>query len=346
VQVPEMSTIWLWIGFLLFVFVLLALDLGVFHREAHVVRPREALIWTGIWVLLGLSFSGVVYLLYDGHILGIGLDVGQELTGSLAMVQYLTGYVVEKSLSVDNIFVIAMIFSHFNVPAKLQHRVLFWGIIGALVLRGAMILAGAALIRKFVWMNYVFGTILIWTAVKMLILRNEETEPEENFLVLMARRFFSVSKDYEGEKFFTMVDGRRALTPLFLVLVVVEGTDVLFALDSIPAIFGVTQDPFLVFTSNIFAILGLRCLYFALAHVLGLFRYLKMSLVFVLAFVGVKMIIAHHYPIPAWVSLAFILGILAVGVAASLMASRRDPVPLASPPIDPGRSGNEDEPVD
>ena len=322
---------WLWIGFIAAVLVMLAIDLGVFHRRTHVVKVTEAAIWTTVWVALALVFNVAVYYLYENHIFGIGATVGDELTGKQAALQFFTGYVIEKSLSLDNIFVIALIFTYFGVRAEYQHRVLFWGILGALVMRGVMIAAGTALIHRFNWITYVFGTLLILTAVKMLIARHDNLEPDKNPLVRLARRLYPVSDDFDGQRFFTRVDGRRAITPLFLVLLVVESTDMLFAIDSIPAIFAVTRDPFLVFTSNVFAILGLRSLYFVLAGVMDKFRYLKMSLVFLLAYVGVKMLLAHHFPIPTTASLAIIGGILSVGVLASLLAGHRDTAPLVSP---------------
>ncbi|MCA9735479.1 MAG: TerC family protein [Deferribacteres bacterium] len=324
-------TIWLWIGFLLFVLFMLALDLGVFHRKIHVIKIREAMMWSAFWIVLALLFNALLYAMYENHWLGIGTEVGHRLNGRVAALQFFTGYVIEKSLSLDNIFVIALIFAYFKVPAIYQHRVLFWGILGALVLRGIMIAAGAALIQRFSWMIYVFGVFLILTAVKMLIARHDNLEPDKNPIVKLVRRLYPVSSEFDGQNFFTMKNGRRAATPLFIALVVVESSDVLFAVDSIPAIFAVTLDPFIIFTSNVFAILGLRSLYFALAAMMEKFRYLKMSLVFILAYVGVKMLISHKFPIPAWVSLAIIGGILAVGVLASIRGNRLDTARLASP---------------
>jgi tellurite resistance protein TerC len=321
----------IWVSFVVLVVLLLALDLGVFHRSNRVIRAREALLWTLFWVVLSLLFNGVIYFMYEHHWLGIGAEIGHKLTGSQAALQYFTGYVLEKSLSLDNIFVIAMIFSYFNVPLALQHRVLFWGIVGALIMRGLMILGGAALISRFHWMTYIFGAALILTAIKMLITRHDSIEPEKNLFVRLARRLFVVTDSYHDRHFMVSIRGRRALTPLFIALVVIESTDVMFALDSIPAIFAVTRDPFIVFTSNIFAILGLRSLYFALAAIMHRFRYIKMSLVFVLAYVGVKMLLANHHPIPTGVSLAIIGGIIFVGAAASIYAGKRDTAPLTSP---------------
>jgi tellurite resistance protein TerC len=324
-------TIFLWIGFLVFVLLMLALDLGVFHRKAHIINVREALLWSAFWIMLALLFNILVYYMYEYHWLGIGKQIGHELGGKKAALQFLTGYIVEKSLSLDNIFVIAMIFAYFKVPAIYQHRVLFWGILGALIMRGIMIAAGAALIQRFSWTVYIFGAFLIFTAVKMLIVRHDNLEPDKNPLVKLARRLYPVSKDFDGQRFFTIVNGRQAVTPLFIALLVVESSDVLFAVDSIPAIFAITLDPFIVFTSNVFAILGLRSLYFALAAMIEKFRYLKMSLVFILAYVGVKMLITHHYPIPAWVSLTIIGGILSVGILASVYGGKRDTARLLLP---------------
>jgi len=296
-----------WIAFITLVLVMLAIDLGVFNREAHVVSMRES-----------LAFNVLIYFAYEEHWLGIGKHVGHDLGGRQAAIQFFTGYVIEKSLSIDNIFVIALIFTFFKVPEKYQHRTLFWGIIGALVLRGAMIAAGSALIERFDWIVYVFGGLLIYTATRMMVGQHDKMDPDNSWLVRVARRFYRVTNSFDGAKFFTEVDGQRAATLLFVVLLAVEGADVLFAVDSIPAIFAVTRDPFLVFTSNIFAILGLRALYFTLAAALHKFRYVQISLVFLLAFIGVKMMLAHHFPIPAWVSLCVIGGILSVGVLASI----------------------------
>jgi len=325
-------SILVWAGFIAIILLLLALDLGVFHRRSHVVRASEAAIWTTVWVVCALLFNVAVYFLYEHQVFGIGREIGHALTGKQAALQFFTGYVIEKSLSLDNIFVIAVVFAYFGIPPMFQHRVLFYGILGALVMRGAMIAAGAVLIQQFWWVTYAFGGLLILTAVKMLITRHDNVHPERNPLVRLARRLYPVSAELDGQRFFTRVDGKRAITPLLLVLLVVESTDVLFAIDSIPAIFAVTQDPFIVFTSNVFAILGLRALYFVLASVMDRFRYLKLSLVLLLAYVGVKMLLAHHYPIPTVTSLAIIGGILGAGVLASVLAGRRErpAAPMAS----------------
>ncbi len=320
-----------WIGFLVFVLTMVLLDLGVFHRRARPVRVREALAWTVFWVFLALAFNVLVFFLYEEN-WGAGVSVSTyHLSGQAAAAQFLAGYVLEKSLSVDNIFVIAMIFAYFSVPLAQQHRVLFWGILGAVVLRGVMIALGAVLIARFDWVVYIFGGLLLISAVKMLVVRHDNIDPERNLLVRIVRRLYPVSADVRSGRFFVLRNGSRAATPLLLALLLVESSDVLFAVDSIPAVFAVTRDPFLVYTSNIFAILGLRSLYFVLAGFMDKFRYLKMSLVFVLSYVGVKMILSHHYPIPTLVSLAIIGGILSVGVLASLVGTARDTARLASP---------------
>jgi tellurite resistance protein TerC len=314
-----------WVGFLLIIAIFLALDLGVFHKKDSTVSAKSALTWTGIWFLVSCSFNVVVYFGYENHWFGLGTDEGSTADGKTAAIQYFTGYVVEQSLSLDNIFVIALVFRFFKVPGAYQHRVLFWGILGAIVLRVSMILAGALLIQRFSWMTYVFGGILVFTAGKMALDKgDEEFDPENSRIVKTIRKFITISPKLDGHNFFTRVDGKRVATPLFLVLLIVEGTDVVFAVDSIPAIFGVTKDPFLVFTSNIFAIMGLRSLYFALASLLDNFAYLKHSLVVVLGFVGVKMIIAGFgIHIPPLISLGVIVGVLAAGVIASIVFKKK-----------------------
>mgnify|MGYP002639311557 CR=1 FL=1 len=320
-----------WVLFVVFILFLLFLDLGVFHRKDTVIEAKEAILWTIFWIFLALLFNVFIFYAYSYNWVGIGLSATSIQSGNEAAIKYFTGYIIEKSLSLDNIFVIAMIFSYFNVPAKYQHRVLFWGILGALIMRGIMIFAGTALILKFDWMIYVFGGFLILTAIKMLITRHDNIDPEKNILIKIAKRIFPVTVSFEGHKFFSKINQTMAITPLFLVLIVIESTDILFAIDSIPAIFAVTTDPFIVFTSNIFAILGLRSLYFALAALMDKFRFLKMSLVFVLAYVGIKMILSHSYPIPTAISLSIIGTILFVGIAASLVGSKKDTAKLKSP---------------
>jgi tellurite resistance protein TerC len=315
---------WLWIGFIILVVLLLAVDLGVFHAKAHSVTVREALIWSGVWVGLALLFNVFVYFSYEYHWLGLDLPNG-EPDGQAAAVFFLTGYVVEKSLSIDNIFVIALIFSYFAVPSAYQHRVLFCGILGALLLRGAMILAGAVLIQRFHWILYVFGAFLILTAAKMLFAR-QEPDPKNNFLVRLARRLFPVTEHFVGPKFVARTDGQRMLTPLALALLAVESADVMFAVDSIPAIFAITLDPFLVFTSNVFAILGLRSLFFALADIMNRFHYLKLSLAALLALIGVKMLlkdVLRAVPGLTYYTLGAIALVLTAGIVASLLRAKR-----------------------
>ncbi len=317
-------TLILWIGFILLVFAMLALDLGVFHKKHHIIRTREAILWTIFWVILSLIFNVFIYYAYEHHWITSHVPGEEMMDGGEAALKYFTGYIIEKSLSLDNIFVIAMIFSYFKVPGIHQHGVLFWGILGALVMRGIMIAAGTALIQKFTWMIYVFGALLIFTALKMLFTKHEDFEPDNTLLVRWARRLYPVSPHYDEGKFFTKMNQKRAITPLFLVLLVIESTDALFAIDSIPAIFAVTTDPFIVFTSNVFAILGLRSLYFALAAMINKFRYLKSSLVFVLFYVGLKMILSHSIHIPVGLSLGVILAALTAGIAASIFADKKN----------------------
>jgi tellurite resistance protein TerC len=319
----------IWIAFLLLIALVVALDLGVFHRKHSIISLPEALGWTAVWVSLALAFNVGVYYLYELNPSGWDMDT-EQLTGREAAIQFFTGYLVEKSLSIDNVFVIAMVFAHFQVPLAEQHRVLFWGIFGAVVLRGLMIFGGIALIERFDWVVYIFGALLIFSAASMLIMRHDNLAPESNVMVRLVRRVYPVTTEFHGGRFFVPIDGVRHATPLFLALVLVETSDVTFAIDSIPAIFAITHDPFIVFTSNVFAILGLRSLYFVLAGLMEKFRYLKMSLVFLLAYIGVKMLLVHHYPIPNLVSLAVIGGILAVGILASILAGR-DTIALLSP---------------
>ena len=316
-----MSTqFWLWIGFNLFVLAMLAIDLGVFHRKTHIVSLKESLVWTGVWVTLALCFNLCVW----------------HFAGSAKALEFFTGYVIEKSLSVDNVFVFALLFGYFSVPPLYQHKVLFWGILGALVMRAVMIVAGAALITKFAWVIYIFGGFLILTGLKMIFKREEEIHPERNPLVRLFKRIMPVSSDYRGDKFFVRENGVRMATPLFVVLLLVEFTDLIFAVDSIPAIFAVTTDPFIVYTSNVFAILGLRSLYFALAGVMDKFHYLKLGLGVVLSFVGVKMLLAHTaYKIDTLISLTVIVSILAAAVAASLYWPKSAKIPARPEHEDP-----------
>ncbi len=322
--------LWLWVGFNVFVLAMLALDLGVFHRDAHSVSVREAATWSVVWISLSLLFNlGIYFFWHD-------LVPNSTYTNQEAALAFLTGYLIEKSLSVDNIFVFVLIFSYFAVPAMYQHRVLFWGILGALVMRAILIVAGAALLHQFHWIIYIFGAFLIFTGVRMAFHQEEEMNVGENPLVRLVRRFMPVADKYHGSSFFVRHGGKLMATPLFLVLLVVESTDLVFAVDSIPAIFAVTTDPFLVYTSNIFAILGLRSLYFLLAGVIDKFYYLKIGLATVLTFVGVKMVIVDIYKIPMPLSLGVIAGVLTISVVASLIRSRRmgkeESIPLPTPP--------------
>jgi tellurite resistance protein TerC len=320
-----------WIGLLVVLVSMLALDLGVFHKHPRAQTTGEALAWSLLWIGTALCFNAFIYFAYENHWMGIGLVVGHELDGRQAAIEFFTAYVVEKSLSLDNIFVIAMIFTYFEIPLKNQHRVLFWGVAGALVMRAVFIASGLALVSRFAWTTYIFGAVLLATAVKMLVERHDNLGPEKNALVRVIERHFAVTSDFHGPAFFARRKGHRVATPLFLALVVVEASDLLFAIDSIPAVIAVTRDTFLAFSSNAFAILGLRSLYFAIAPLIGRFRLLKLSLIFILAFVGMKMLLTHHYPIPTIVSLSFILGILGVGISASLLGARRDLVYVATP---------------
>jgi tellurite resistance protein TerC len=315
----------LWIGFTLFVMAMLALDLGVFHRKAHEVHVGEALVWTGVWIALALLFNLGVYWLF----------------GAERALEFLTGYLIEKALSLDNIFVFILIFSMFGVPARWQHRVLFWGILGALVMRAVFIVLGAALLERFHWVAYLFGAFLVFTGIRLLVQRGQEVHPERNPLFRLFQRMVPVVSDYRDAHFTVVQGGRRYATPLLLVLVAIEATDLVFAVDSIPAIFAVTTDPFIVYTSNIFAILGLRALYFALADVMGKFHYLNVGLSLVLVFVGVKMLAAGILPIPIAVS----LGVVAALLLGSIVASLVRPPPHGAPPASPERPVDQRSPT-
>ena len=315
-----------WGGFLLMIALFLALDLGVFHKSNEIPSTKSALKWTGLWICVALSFNVGVYFIYQNQLFGLGVDAPaghHPLTGQEAAAYFFTGYLVELSLSLDNIFVIALIFRYFKIAGELQHRVLFWGILGAVILRITMILLGAALIASFKWSIQIFGAILVYTAYKMAASKGDDDfDPEDSAIVKVSRKYLPFTSKLDGDKFRTVVDGKKVFTPLFLVLVVVEASDVLFAVDSIPAVFGVFDaksyaDPFIVFTSNIFAILGLRSLYFALASLLRQFAYLKYSLIIVLGFVGVKMLLSMWWHPPSWISLGVIVLTLAGGVIVS-----------------------------
>lgn len=303
-----MDSTYLWIGFNVFVLLMLALDLGVFHKKSHTVSVKEALAWSGVWVALAMVFNYGLYV-YRGETVAL---------------EFLTGYLIEKSLSIDNIFVFALIFSFFHVPAKYQHKVLFWGILGALVMRAFFIAVGAALLAEFHWIIYVFGGFLVLTGLKMATQNEHGIHPERNPVVKLFRRMFRVSDQYDGDKFFTLENGKKIATPLFIVLLIVETTDLIFAVDSIPAIFAVTKDPFIVYTSNVFAILGLRSLYFALAGIMHKFHYLKLGLSVVLIFVGIKMLLTDLYKIPAEMSLLVIALVLALAVILSLLRPAKE----------------------
>jgi tellurite resistance protein TerC len=320
-----------WAGFIAVFLTLLFLDLSVLHREAAELSVRQALFWTAVWISVAASFTAVVYGLYEYR--WLGFEPADDVTrGADAVVQYVTGYLLEWSLSVDNIFVMALVFAYLKVPALYQYRVLFWGIVGAIVLRGLMIVAGAGLLEHFDWMFYVFGATLLVSALRMLRDDDEVRDFGSSLPARMVRRFMPVTGELRGARFFVRSSGSLYATPLFVALVMVELTDVVFAVDSIPAILAVTRDPFLVFTSNAFAILGLRSLYFAVAGLMSLFRYLKYSLVLILAFVGVKMLLVDIYDVPNAVSLGIIVGTLAVGIVASLWATRRDRVAAGGEP--------------
>lgn len=313
------DNIWIWVGFNVFILLMLALDLGLFHRKSHIVSLKESLSWTAVWVVLAMIFNAGIY----------------HFSGSTKALEFFTGYVIEKSLSVDNVFVFALLFSYFAVPATYQHKVLFWGILGALVMRAIMIGVGAVLIAKFAWIIYVFGGFLILTGIKMLVKKDEELHPERNPVVRIFKRWMPVTSDYRGDRFFVIENARRHATPLFICLLMVEMTDLIFAVDSIPAIFAVTKDPFIVYTSNVFAILGLRSLYFALAGIMHKFRYLKVGLSLVLVFVGVKMLLGHTaYKLDTGFSLLAVVGILAASMLASLWKA-----PKSAPAAAPGGGG-------
>jgi tellurite resistance protein TerC len=302
-----MGTPLLWLIFNLFVFATIALDLGVFHRRPHKMETREALIWTFVWVGLSMAF-------------GLGV---MHFAGEQRGLEFFTGYVIEKALSVDNLFLFLVIFRAFAVDGEIQHRLLEWGIVGALVMRGTMIAAGAGLIERFSWVLYVFGAFLVFAGLHMLFAKKTDMHPEENRISRFARKYLRVTKDYEGSKFFVRNDGKLFATPLFVALLVVEITDITLAVDSIPAIFGITRDPFIVYTSNVFAILGLRAMYFLLAGVLGRLRYLTAGLSFVLTFIGAKMIAEPWVHISIEISLAIVAGILLVALASSLLAGAK-----------------------
>jgi len=308
IPLQSIGSLGLWLGFVAFVVAMLAVDLGIFHRKAHVIGVREALLWSAVWISCALLFN-----------LGVWHWFGAERG-----VEFLTGYLIEKSLSIDNIFVFVVIFAAFGIPALQQHRVLFWGILSALFLRAGMIFGGTALLTRFHWLTYLFGAFLVFTGIKLFVQRDRESSPKDGAVMRLARRIIPSTERLDGDKFFTRESGRRLATPLFMALLLVEVTDVVFAVDSIPAIFAVTKDPFIVFTSNIFAILGLRSLFFLLAGIVDKFRYLKLGLSAVLVFVGLKMALVDLYKVPPQASLAVISALLATAILASLWASKRE----------------------
>lgn len=313
----------LWVGFVCMILAFLALDLGILNREDRAVGIPKALAWTTIWVSLSLLFSVFVYYEYEYDLFGVTRST-QQLTGREAVLQYLSAYLLEESLSLDNMFVIALILAYFKIPAKYQHRVLFWGILGAIVMRGTVIIAGIALLHRLEWMNYVFGAILLLTAFKLLFGEAESPDLDNSWLVRLCRRLVPVTMQLHGRHFLVRQHGRWVLTPLGFVLVLINFGDLIFAVDSIPAVFAVTSDPFIAFTSNIFAVLGLRSLYFVLAGVMDKFRYLRISLVILLLFIGTKMLLSLHYKIPVTWSLAVIIGVLATGILASIIIVERN----------------------
>ncbi len=299
---------YVWIGFIAFIILLLVIDLGVFHRKSHEVKIKEALIWTGVWILLALIFNYGVYVF-----------MGKEKA-----VEFLAGYLIEKSLSIDNLFVFIMLFTFFDVKPQYQHKVLFWGIIGALIMRAIFIFSGVILISKFHWIIYIFGAFLIFTGIKMLVQKDEKVSPDKNPLVRLFKKLFPVTETMHGDKFFVRINAKTVATPLFVVLLVVEFTDLIFAVDSIPAILAISNDSFIIFTSNVFAILGLRALYFALAGITKLFHYLKYALSAILVFVGIKMLIVDLYKIPVTYSLFTIVAMLLIAVLLSYVFPKKE----------------------
>ncbi len=297
------SEMYFWIGFHALVFVMLALDLGIFNRKSHTVGMKEALGWSAVWIVISQLFNIFIYRSY----------------GSEAAVEFLTGYILELSLSVDNLFVFLLLFSYFKVPSEYQHKVLFWGILGAQLMRAFFIAIGTALIAQFHWVLYIFGAFLVYTGIRMAFDKGDEVDPESNLVLKLFRKVFPISPEYHGSNFFVNIDGKKHATILFVVLLIVEATDLVFAVDSIPAVFAVTRNPLIVYTSNIFAILGLRSMYFALAGIMNLFHYLKIGLAFILSFIGIKMLIADFYHMPTAIALGVVAGVLTISVVASMI---------------------------
>ncbi|AIY14519.1 TerC family protein [Cellulophaga baltica] len=312
----------IWGLFLVLIIIFLALDLGVFNKEDHIIKTKEASIWTAVWVTVALAFSGVIYWLFSAGL----IENPTGLTPKGAVLKYITGYLIELSLSIDNVFVIAVIFTSFKIPLIYQHRVLFWGILGAIVFRALMILFGVALITRFDWIIYVFGVFLLYTAFKMLKGDDDNFDPKNSFVFRQIKKVYPITTQINGHDFFIKKMGLNAATPLFVALIVIELTDILFALDSIPAILAITADPFIVFTSNILAILGLRSMYFLISRMLQKFRFINYSLVVILAFVGIKMLLSHHVEFPEWLSLGVIALALIGGIVASLVIKEKEEI--------------------
>jgi TerC family integral membrane protein len=315
----------LWVGFGIFVVVMMVLDLGVFHRTAHVIKIKEALIWCTVWITLALLFNVGIYF----------------WKGPVKALEFLTAYLIEEALSVDNLFVFLLIFSYFRVDRLYQHRVLFWGILGAIVMRAIFIGMGVALITKFHWIIYLFGALLIYTGINMAVKRDRELHPENNPLLRLFRRWVPVTENYEGGRFFVRSGGKAMATPLFVVLLLVETTDLVFAVDSIPAVLAISQDPLIVYTSNVFAIMGLRSIFFALAGIIQLFQYLQYGLSMILVFVGLKMVVSDFYKIPVGIALGVVAGILAISIVASIVWPAKRPQDL---PVSVDPSGRQEEP--
>lgn len=313
----------IWTMFLTLIIVLLSLDLFVFHKDSESLTVKQAAFWTGFWILIAMLFIPVVYVLYESGYARHLMLTGSDLSGSEASMEFFAGYLVEKSLSIDNIFVMALIFSTYRVPRKYQYRILFWGILGAIIMRGIMILCGTIFIAKFAWTIEIFGLLLIFTALKLLFSKKEDIAPKKNRVLSLAQRIFRVTDSMDDGHFFVRLNGKLFATPLFLVLILIETTDVIFAVDSIPAIFGITKDPFIVFSSNIFAILGLRALYFVVSGAMANFKYMQKSIVALLLFVGVKMVIEHTIPISTVTSLIIIVSVIAFGLIASIISTAR-----------------------
>lgn len=313
----------LWTLFIILVIIALALDLGVFNRTPHEIKTKEAAAWTSVWVSLALLFTGIIYLAFKNQ----WIDNPTNLTPWDAVIKYVTGYLIELSLSVDNIFIIALIFSSFAIPKKYQHEVLFYGVLGAIIFRAIMIVFGVALITKFSWIIYVFGVFLLITAFKMLFSQGQHKDPKDSAVYKWIRRVYPVTHQLHGDKFFIRKNGVKFATPLFVALIIIELTDVFFAIDSIPAILAITADPFIVFSSNILAVMGLRSMFFLVVGMLDKFKYINYSLVVILAFVGVKMLLSHHVDIPEWLSLGLIVVSLAAGMIASVLIKEKPKAP-------------------